>query len=152
MKYKEAIKKIPSGSTVSIGCRKGAGWFYFTKSDDLKTETEIIFRIMDSKMKKSIYQMSCNLAGLRSQMNNLKFIHGVSTDGYIRNWKTLLKTEEKIPKAWMEYNYFTIIELLNCECIIRHKMDNSYGIILKRWNISGNYWTKKEWETKHGKI
>ena len=32
MKYKEAIKKIPSGSDVSIGCRKGAGWFYFTKS------------------------------------------------------------------------------------------------------------------------
>ena len=47
MKYKEAIKKIPSDSVVTVGCKKGAGWFYFTKSDALKIETEIIFKIMD---------------------------------------------------------------------------------------------------------
>ena len=152
MKYKEAIKIIPSGSDVSIGCRKGAGWFYFTKSDDLKAETEIIFKIMDGKMKKSLNQMRYNLPGMRSQMNNLKFIHNVSTAGYIRNWKSLIKAEEKIPKALNEYADFTIIELLECECIIRHKMDGSYGIILKRWDISGSYWTKKEWEAANGEI
>lgn len=138
MKYKEAIKIIPSGSDVSIGCRKGAGWFYFTKSDVLRIETEIIFRLMDGKMKKRLNQ-------LRSQMNNPKFIHNVSASKYIRNWKALIK-------ALNEYADFTIIELLECECTIRHKIDGSYGIILKRWNVSGNYWTKEEWERDNGTI
>lgn len=152
MKYKEAIKKIPSGCTVSIGCRKEAGWFYFTKSDDLKTETEIIFKLMDDKMKKSLNQMRYNLARLRSQMNDFKFIHNVSTDGYIRNWKALIKTEERIPKAWLEYGEFNIIELLNCDCYALKKMDGSYGILLDKWSISGNYWTKQEWEADNGEI
>ena len=152
MKYKEVIKQLPPGVDVSIGCKKGAGWFYFTKSDDLKTETEIIFKIMDGKMKKSLNRMRYNLAGLRSNMNNPKFIHNVSTGGYIRNWKNLLKTENRIPKAWAEYGEFNIIELLNCECIIMRKMDDSYGILLKRWEISGNYWTRQEWEAANGKI
>ena len=152
MKYKEAIKKIPDEADVSIGCRKGAGWFYFTKGKDLKVETEIVFQIMDSKMKKSINQMRYNLPGMRSQMNNLKFIHNVSTAGYIRNWNQLIKAEERIPKAWMQYSAFNILELLNCDCIIRHKMDGSYGIILLKWDVSGNYWTKKEWEGEHGTL
>ena len=152
MKYKEAIKIIPSGSDVSIGCRKGAGWFYFTKSDVLRIETEIIFRIMDSKMKKSLKQLRYNIPTLENQMKNEKYINVVSCKGYIRDWKALVSMKQKLPKVWTEYSEFNIVELLNCECVVRHKIDGSYGIILKKWNVSGNYWTKKEWEEDNGEI
>lgn len=146
MKYKEAIKKIPSGSIVSIGCRKGSGWFYFTKSDDLKIETEIIFRIMDEKMKKKLKQLRWNISTLEKQMINERYLNTVTMNGYLRDWDKLISMQTRLPKMWKEYGEFNIIELLNCECVIRHKIDGSYGIILKRWEISGNYWTKEEWE------
>lgn len=152
MKYKEAIKIIPSGSDVSIGCGKGAGWFYFTKSDVLRIETEIIFRIMDSKMEKSIKQLRYNIPTLKKRMLNEKYINLVSCKGYIRDWNNLVSMQKRLPKAWLEYSEFNIIELLNCECVVRHKIDGSYGIILKKWNVSGNYWTKEEWEEDNGKI
>lgn len=152
MKYKEAIKKIPAGCDVSIGCRKGAGWFYFTKSDDLKIETEIIFRIMDEKMKKKIKQIRWNIPALEKQMMSNRYINNVTMNGYLRDWNSLISMQKKLPKMWTEYAAFNIIELLNCECIIRHKIDGSYGIILKRWEISGNYWTKQEWEATNGEI
>ena len=152
MKYKEAIKIIPSGSTVSIGCRKGAGWFYFTKSDDLKIETEIIFRIMDEKMKKRLKQIRWNIPTLEKQMMNERYLNTVTMNGYLRDWEKLISMQKRLPKMWKEYGEFNIIELLNCECVIRHKMDGSYGIILKRWDISGNYWTKEEWEGENGTV
>ena len=152
MKYKEAIKIIPSGSDVSIGCRKGAGWFYFTKSDVLRIETEIIFRIMDSKMKKSLKQLRYNIPTLENQMKNEKYINVVSCKGYIRDWDKLVSMQQRLPKAWLEYSEFDIIELLNCECVVRKKIDGSYGIILKKWSVSGNYWTKEEWEGDNGEI
>lgn len=152
MKYKEAIKIIPSGSTVSIGCRKGAGWFYFTKSDDLKIETEIIFRIMDEKMKKKLKQLRWNIPTLEKQMMNERYLNAVTMNGYLRDWEKLISMQKRLPKMWKEYGEFNIIELLNCECVIRHKMDGSYGIILKRWEISGNYWTKEEWEGENGTV
>ena len=152
MKYKEAIEKIPSGSTVSIGCRKGAGWFYFTKSDVLRIETEIIFRIMDSKMEKSIKQLRYNIPALKKQMLNERYINVVSCKGYIRDWDKLVSMQQRLPKAWLEYSEFDIIELLNCECVVRKKIDGSYGIILKKWSVSGNYWTKEEWEGDNGEI
>ena len=152
MKYKEAIKKIPAGCDVSIGCRKGAGWFYFTKSDVLKIETEIIFHIMDEKMKKKIKQIRWNIPTLEKQMMSDRYINNVTMNGYLRDWNSLISMQKKLPKLWTEYAAFNIIELLNCECIIRHKMDGSYGIILKRWEVSGNYWTKKEWEAANGEI
>ena len=152
MKYKEAIKKIPAGCDVSIGCRKGAGWFYFTKSDVLKIETEIIFHIMDEKMKKKIKQIRWNIPTLEKQMMSDRYINNVTMSEYLRNWNSLISMQKKLPKLWTEYAAFNIIELLNCECIIRHKMDGSYGIILKRWEVSGNYWTKKEWEAANGEI
>lgn len=138
MKYKEAIKKIPSASIVSIGCSEGAGWFYFTKSEDLKIETEIIFRIIDEKMKKKLNQ-------IRYNMRNEKYLNAVSLNGYLRDWNKLISMQKK-------YGEFNTIELLNCECTIIHKIDGSYGILLTRWNISGNYWNKEEWEEEHGKI
>ena len=152
MKYSEAIKKIPSGSSVSIGCRKGAGWFYFTKSDDLKIETEIIFQIMDSKMKKSLKQIRWNIPTLERQMISDKYLNAVTMNGYLRDWNKLESMKKRLPKMWKEYGEFNIIELLNCECDVRHKMDGSYGILLKKWEISGNYWTKQEWEGEHGTI
>ena len=152
MKYKEAIEKIPSGSTVSIGCRKGAGWFYFTKSDVLRIETEIIFRIMDSKMEKSIKQLRYNIPALKKQMLNERYINVVSCKGYIRDWDKLVSMQQRLPKAWLEYSEFNIVELLNCECVVRKKIDGSYGIILKKWSVSGNYWTKEEWEGDNGEI
>ena len=152
MKYKEAIKQLPPGVTVSIGCRKGAGWFYFTKSDDLKTETEIIFKIMDEKMKKSLNQMKYNLPNLKRQIKDDKFIKNVSLTGYLRLWDSIINLEKRIPKAWMEYSQFNIIELMNADVSIRHKMDGSIGIIFNKWKVSGDYWTKKEWEGKHGTI
>ena len=152
MKYKEAIKKIPAGCDVSIGCRKGSGWFYFTKSDVLKIETEIIFHIMDEKMNKRIKQIRWNIPTLEKQMMSDRYINNVTMNGYLRDWNTLISMQKKLPKMWTEYAAFNIIELLNCECIIRHKMDGSYGIILKRWEVSGNYWTKEEWEGEHGTI
>ena len=152
MKYKEAIKQLPSGIDVSIGCRKGAGWFYFTKSDDLKAETEIIFKIMDEKMKKSLNQMRYNLPNLKRQIKNEKFIKSVTLAGYLRLWEQITNIEKRIPKAWMEYSEFNIIELMNADVSIRHKMDGSVGIIFNKWIVSGNYWTKAEWEEKHGAI
>ena len=152
MKYKEAIKIIPSGSTVSIGCRKGAGWFYFTKSDDLKIESKIIFHIMDEKMKKSLKQLRYNIPALENQMKSDKFISIVSCKGYIRTWNNLISAKQRLPKMWKEYSEFNIIELFNCECVVRKKIDGSYGIILKKWNVSGNYWTKEEWERDNGEI
>ena len=152
MKYKEVIKQIPPGVTVSIGCRNGAGWFYFTKSEDLKAETEIIFKIMDEKMKKSLKQLRYNIPAMENQMKNNKFISIVSCKGYIRTWNNLESAKQRLPKAWLEYSEFNIIELLNCECVVRHKIDGSYGIMLKKWNVSGNYWTKEEWEGEHGAI
>ena len=152
MKYKEAIKIIPSGSDVFIGCRKGAGWFYFTKSDDLKAETEIIFKIMDEKMKKSLNQMRYNLPNLKRQIKDEKFIKNVSLAGYLRLWDQLINLEKRIPKAWMEYSQFNIIELMNADVSIHHKMDGSIGIIFNKWNVSGNYWTKEEWERDNGAI
>ena len=152
MKYKEAIKIIPSGSTVSIGCRKSAGWFYFTKSDVLKIETEIIFHIMDEKMKKKLKQLRWNIPTLEKQMINDKYLENVTMNGYLRDWEKLESMKRRLPKMWKEYGEFNIVELLNCECIIRHKMDGSYGIILKRWEISGNYWTKEEWEGDNGTV
>ena len=152
MKYKEAIEKIPSGSTVSIGCRKGSGWFYFTKSDVLRIETEIIFQIMDSKMKKSLKQLRYNIPALENQMRSEKYINFVSCKGYIRDWNKLVSMQKRLPKVWTEYSEFNIVELLNCECVVRHKIDGSYGIILKKWNVSGNYWTKEEWEGDNGEI
>ena len=152
MKYKEVIKQIPPGVTVSIGCRKGAGWFYFTKSEDLKAETEIIFKIMDEKMKKSLKQLRYNIPAMENQMKNNKFISIVSCKGYIRTWNNLESAKQRLPKAWLEYSEFNIIELLNCECVVRHKIDGSYGIMLKKWNVSGNYWTKEEWEGDNGEI
>lgn len=152
MKYKEAIKKIPSGSDVSIGCRKGAGWFYFTKSDDLKIETEIIFHIMDEKMKKKLKQLRWNIPTLEKQLISEKYLKGVTLNGYLRDWNSLISMKNRLPKMWMEYGEFNIIDLLNCECDVRHKMDGSYGILLKRWEVSGNYWTKEEWEGDNGAI
>ena len=152
MKYKEAIKIIPSGSTVSIGCRKGAGWFYFTKSDDLKAETVIIFKIMDEKMKKSLNQMRYNLPNLKRQIKNERFIKSVTLAGYLRLWEQITNIEKRIPKAWMEYSEFNIIELMNADVSIRHKMDGSIGIIFNKWRVSGDYWTKAEWEDKHGTV
>lgn len=152
MKYSEAIKIIPSGSIVCIGCRKGAGWFYFTKSDVLRIETEIIFQIMDSKMEKSIKQLRYNIPTLKKRMLNEKYINIVSCMGYIRDWNNLVSMQHRPPKAWLEYSEFNIIELLNCECVVRKKIDGSYGIILKKWNVSGNYWTKEEWEGDNGTI
>ena len=152
MKYKEAIKIIPSGSTVSIGCRKGAGWFYFTKSDVLRIETEIIFHIMDEKMKKSLKQLRWNIPILEKQLKNEKYISDVSCKGYIRDWDKLVSMQKRLPKMWKTCSEFNIIELLNCECVVRHKIDGSYGIILKKWNVSGNYWTKEEWEGDNGEI
>ena len=152
MKYKEAIKKIPSGSTVSIGCSKGAGWFYFIKSDVLEIETEIIFHIMDIKLKKSLNQLRWNIPILEKQMKSDKYIGSVSCKGFIRDWCKLESMKKRLPKMWKEYNDFNIIELLNCECDVRHKIDGSYGIVLKRWEISGNYWTKQEWEGENGTI
>lgn len=152
MKYKEAIEKIPSGSDVSIGCRKGAGWFYFTKSDVLRIETEIIFRIMDSKMKKSLKQLKWNIPTLENHMKSERYINFVSCKGYIRDWNKLVSMQKSLPKAWLEYSEFNIIELLNCECVVIHKIDGSYGIILKKWNVYGNYWTKEEWERNNGAI
>lgn len=152
MKYKEAIKKTPAGSDVSIGCRKGAGWFYFTKSDDLKAETEIIFKIMDKKMETSLRQLRWNIPTLENQMKSEKYLNIVSCKGYIRDWDKLVSMQRRLPKAWLEYSEFNIIALLNCECNVRKKLDGSYGIIFSKWNVSGNYWTKKEWERDHGKI
>ena len=152
MKYKEAIKKIPSDSIVSIGCLEGAGWFYFTKSDDLKIETEIIFRIMDEKLKKKLRQIRYNIPTLEKQMSNEKYLKAVTLKGYLRDWKALISMQKKLPETWKKYGEFNIIELLNCECVIRHKMDGSYGILLARWDISGNYWTKEEWEGEHGTV
>lgn len=152
MKYSEAIKKIPSGAVVTIGCRKGAGWFYFTKSDVLKVETEIIFKIMDEKMKKSLKQIRWNIPTLEKQMKSDKYISFVSCKGFLRDWNKLESMKKRLPKMWKEYSEFYIIELLNCECDVRHKMDGSYGIVLKRWEISGNYWTKEEWEGENGTI
>ena len=152
MKYKEAIKKIPSNSVVTIGCSKGAGWFYFTKSDVLNVETEIIFKIMDEKMKKSLKQIRWNIPTLEKQMKSDRYIEFVSCRGFIRDWLKLESMKKRLPKMWKEYSEFNIIELLNCECDVRHKMDGSYGIVLKRWEISGNYWTKQEWEEDHGTI
>ena len=152
MKYKEAIKQLPPGVTVSIGCRKGAGWFYFTKSDDLKAETEIIFKIMDEKMKKSLNQMRYNLPRLKWQIKDERFIKNSTLTGYLRLWDQLINLEKRIPKAWMEYSQFNIIEFLNADVSIRHKMDGSIGIIFNKWKVSGDYWTKEEWEGKHGTI
>ena len=152
MKYKEAIKKIPSGSDVSIGCSRGAGWFYFTKSDDLKAETKIIFKIMDEKMRKSLNQMRYNLPNLKRQIKDDKFIKNVSLIGYLRLWEQIINLEKRIPKAWTEYSQFNIIELMNADVTIRHKMDGSIGIIFNKWKVSGNYWTKQEWEEDNGAI
>ena len=152
MKYKEAIKKIPSNSVVTIGCKKGAGWFYFTKSDVLNVETEIIFKIMDEKMKKSLKQIRWNIPILKKQMMNEKYISSASCKDYIRDWNKLVTLQKRLPKIWLEYSEFNIIALLNCECVVRHKIDGSYGIILKKWNVSGNYWTKQEWEGENGTI
>lgn len=152
MKYKEAIEKIPSGSLISIGCRKGAGWFYFTKSDVLRIETEIIFKIMDDKMKKSLNQLRWTIPVLEKQMKNEEYISFVSCKCYIRDWNKLTSMQKRLSKMWKEYGDFNIIELLNCECIVRKKIDGSYGIILKKWNVFGNYWTKQEWEGDNGAI
>ena len=152
MKYKEAIKQLPSGIDISIGCRKGAGWFYFTKSDDLKAETEIIFKIMDEKMKKSLNQMRYNLPNLKRQIKNERFIKSVTLAGYLRLWEQITNIEKRIPKAWIEYSEFNIIELMNADVSIRHKMDGSIGIIFNKWRVSGDYWTKAEWEDKHGTV
>lgn len=152
MKYKEAIKKIPSESVVTIGCKKGVGWFYFTKSGVLKVETEIIFKIMDAKMKKSLKQITWNIPTLEKQMKSDKYIGSVSCKGFIRDWCKLESMKKRLPKMRKEYSEFNIIELLNCECVVRKKMDGSYGIILKKWNVSGNYWTKEEWEGDNGEI
>ena len=152
MKYKEAIKQLPPGVTVSIGCRKGAGWFYFTKADNLKAETEIIFKIMDEKMKKSLNQMRYNLPRLKWQIKEERFIKNVSLKGYLRLWDQIINLEKRIPKAWMEYSQFNIIELMNADVTIRHTMDGSIGIIFNKWNVSGNYWTKEEWEGDNGAI
>ena len=152
MKYKEAIKIIPSGSDVSVGCSKGAGWFYFTKSDVLRIETEIIRQIMDSKMKKSLRQLRYNIPTLENQMRNEKYINSVSYKGYIRDWNNLVSMKQRLPKVWAEYCAFNIVELLNCECVVRKKIDGSYSIVLKKWNVSGNYWTKQEWEGDNGTI
>ena len=152
MKYKEAIKKIPKGCDVSIGCRKGAGWFYFTKSDNLSDETEFIFHSMDTKLKKSLNQIRWDIPILEKQMKNEKYINFVSCKGFIRDWCKLEKMKKRLPKMWKEYGEFNIIELLNCDCHVLKKMDGSYGILLDRWSISGNYWIKQEWEEKHGKI
>lgn len=152
MKYKEAIKQLPSGIDVSIGCRKGAGWFYFTKSDDLKAETEIIFKIMDEKMKKSLNQMRYNLPNLKRQIKNERFIKSVTLAGYLRLWEQITNIEKRIPKAWIECSEFNIIELMNADVSIRHKMDGSIGIIFNKWRVSGDYWTKAEWEDKHGTV
>ena len=152
MKYKEAIKQIPPGVTVSIGCRKGAGWFYFTKSDVLRIETEIIFKIMDDKMENSIRQLRYKIPVLKKQMKNEKYISFVSCKGYIRDWNKLVSMQKRLPKMWKEYEEFNSIELLNCECVVRHKIDGSYGIILNKWSVPGNYWTKEEWEEDNGAI
>lgn len=152
MKYKEAIKQLPSGVDVSVGCRKGAGWFYFTKSDDLKNESEIVFHIMDDAMKQSLNQMRYNLPRLKKQIKNNRFIHNVTLAGYLRLWEQITNLEKRIPKSWNEYSQFNIIEFLNADITIRHKMDGSIGIIFNKWRVSGNYWTKSEWEEKHGKI
>lgn len=152
MKYKEAIKKIPSDSDVSIGCSKGAGWFYFTKSDDLEIETEIIFQIMDKKMKASLRQLRWNIPTFEKQMSNYRYLELVSCKGYIRDWYKLESMKKRLPKVWTEYSEFNIIELLNCECVVRKKINGSYGILLKKWNVSGNYWTKEEWEGENGTI
>lgn len=152
MKYKEAIKKIPSDSDVSIGCSKGAGWFYFTKSDVLEIETEIIFQIMDKKMKESLRRLRWNIPKLENQMKSDKYISFVSCKGFIRDWYKLEVMKKRLPKVWAEYSCFNIIELLNCECVVRKKIDGSYGILLKKWNVSGNYWTKEEWEGENGSI
>ena len=152
MKYKEAIKQLPSGIDISIGCRKGAGWFYFTKSDDLKAETEIIFKIMDEKMKKSLNQMRYNLPNLKRNIKNERFIKSVTLAGYLRLWEQITNIEKRIPKAWIEYSEFNIIELMNADVSIRHKMDGSIGIIFNKWRVSGDYWTKAEWEEKNGAI
>ena len=152
MKYKEAIKKIPEGSTVSIGCSKGSGWFYFTKSEVLEIETEIIFQIMDIKMKTSLRQLRWNIPTFEKQMSNERYLNLVSCKGYIRDWDKLEKMKRSLPKVWTEYSEFNIIELLNCECVVRKKMDGSYGILLKKWNVSGNYWTKEEWEGENATI
>ena len=152
MKYKEAIKKIPSNSVVTIGCSKGAGWLYFTKSDVLKIETSIIFQIMNDKMKKSLRQLRWNIPTLEKQMRDDKYLKIVSCKGYIRDWDKLVSMQQRLPKVWLEYSEFNIIELLNCECFVRKKIDGSYGIILKKWNVSGNYWTKQEWEGENGTI
>lgn len=152
MKYSEVIKKIPAGSYVSIGCSKGAGWFYFTKSDNLKEETEFVFHIMDDKLKKSLNQLRLNIPILEKQMKNDKYIKYVSCTGFIRDWCKLEKMKKRLPKMWKKYSEFNIIELLNCECVVRKKMDGSYGILLKKWKVSGNYWTKEEWEDKNGTV
>ena len=152
MKYKEAIKKIPGGCDVSIGCSKGAGWFYFTKSDVLLIETEIIFQIMDKKMKASLRQLRWNIPTFEKHMSNERYLNLASCKGYIRDWYKLEAMKKRLPKVWMEHSEFNIIELLNCECVVRKRMDGCYGILLKKWNVSGNYWTKKEWEDENGAI
>ena len=152
MKYKEAIKEISPGLDVSIGCRKGAGWFYFTKSDDLKAETENIFKIMDEKMKKNLNRLRYDLPYYERKIKNEKFIKSVTLAGYLRLWNQITITEKNIPKAWMEHSQFNIIELMNADVTIRHKMDGSIGIIFNKWNVSGNYWTKQEWEEDNGSI
>ena len=152
MKYKEAIKKIPSDSEVSIGCSRGAGWFYFTRVGDLEIETDIIFRIMDKKMKASLKQLRWNIPTLEKQMRSERYLSMVSCKGYIRDWYKLEAMKKRLPKVWTEYSEFNIIELLNCECVVRKKIDGSYGILLKKWNVSGNYWTKEEWEGENGTI
>ena len=103
-------------------------------------------------MKKKIKQIRWNSPALEKQMMSDRYINNVTMNGYLRDWNSLISMQKKLPKLWTEYAAFNIIELLNCECIIRHKMDGSYGIILKRWEISGNYWTKKEWEAANGEI
>ena len=152
MKYKEAIKEVSPGLDVSIGCRRGAGWFYFTKSDALKAETENIFKIMDEKMKKNLNRLRYDLPYYERKIKNEKFIKSVTLAGYLRLWNRITITEKNISKAWMEYSEFNIIEFMNADVTIRHKMDGSIGIIFNKWRVSGDYWTKKEWEEKHGAI
>ena len=103
-------------------------------------------------MKKSLKQIRWNIPTLENQMKSDKYISFVSCRGFIRDWLKLESMKKRLPKMWKEYSEFNIIELLNCECDVRHKMDGSYGIILKRWEISGNYWTKQEWEAANGTI
>ena len=151
MNLKQALKRLPPDVIVSVGCKEAPGWFYFSRVKDVNTRRVTV--ILNEKIHDSLYSKKLNINEIKHDLKDYEYIQRSTTKGYIEKWKKLLSDQENYEDLFKEFVACSEKEVLNTKVsVIFKRSDSTYGILLDRWKVSGQFWYYQEWEEKYGAL